>query len=197
MSIKSKPSDPTNTPSETPTTPSTNISPPTELPSTPSDPTPTEGTSTHTPANVPPASRSGRTLRPTHKRIENEYAGTADLEDTNYAFTINDDDSEIPNSYQQAIQNPDKAQWTKAIDAELTSLADNETWTEVRRTSEMHVIDTRWVFAKKYNSNDELVRHKARLVAKGFTQIQGIDYDDTSMIGNLRSLEFWRLQSWE
>ncbi|KAK4398525.1 Retrovirus-related Pol polyprotein from transposon RE1 [Sesamum angolense] len=37
----------------------------------------------------------------------------------------------------------------------------------------------KWVFVRKRNEQNEVVRHKARLVAQGFTQKPGIDYTET------------------
>ncbi len=42
-------------------------------------------------------------------------------------------------------------------------------------------IAPRKVFAKKYDSDGNLLRYKARLVAKGFNQIHGLNYDDTTV----------------
>src|SRR3954466_11965439 len=36
-----------------------------------------------------------------------------------------------------------------------------------------------WVFIRKRNENNEVVRYKARLVAQGFTQRPGIDFNET------------------
>ena len=40
-------------------------------------------------------------------------------------------------------------------------------------------VGAKWVFVRKRNENNEVVRYKARLVAQGFTQRPGIDYDET------------------
>ena len=37
----------------------------------------------------------------------------------------------------------------------------------------------KWVFVRKRNENNEVVRYKVRVVAQGFTQRPDIDYDDT------------------
>ena len=37
----------------------------------------------------------------------------------------------------------------------------------------------KWVFVRKRNEKNEVVGYKARLVAQGFSQIPGIDYDET------------------
>ncbi len=37
----------------------------------------------------------------------------------------------------------------------------------------------KWVFVRKRNENNEVVRYKARLVAQGFTQKPGVDFNET------------------
>ena len=43
----------------------------------------------------------------------------------------------------------------------------------------VHPVGYKWVFVRKRNENNEVVRHKARLVAQGFTQRPGVDYEET------------------
>jgi len=40
------------------------------------------------------------------------------------------------------------------------------------------VIGTKWVFRNKMNENG-VVRNKARLVCKGYSQVEGIDFEET------------------
>ena len=40
-------------------------------------------------------------------------------------------------------------------------------------------IGYKWVFVRKRNENDEIIRYKTRLVAQGFSQRPGIDYEET------------------
>ena len=42
-----------------------------------------------------------------------------------------------------------------------------------------NVIGTKWVFHNKQNKNRVVTRNKARLVAQGFTQVEGLDFEET------------------
>jgi hypothetical protein len=37
----------------------------------------------------------------------------------------------------------------------------------------------KWVFVRKHNEKNEIIRYKARLVAQGFSQRPSIDYEET------------------
>ena len=38
---------------------------------------------------------------------------------------------------------------------------------------------TKWVFKSKLNENGKVIRNKARLVCKGYSQVEGIDFEET------------------
>jgi hypothetical protein len=42
-----------------------------------------------------------------------------------------------------------------------------------------NVIGTKWVFRNKQDENGMVTRNKARLVAQGFTQVEGLDFEET------------------
>ncbi|CAN0086655.1 unnamed protein product, partial [Heterosigma akashiwo] len=79
--------------------------------------------------------------------------------------------------------------WRDAIDGELNSITDKNTYTLVDRPPNANVIGTRWVLSKKFDADGHLVKHKARLVAQGYTQEFGVDYRQTySPVVNAASL---------
>ena len=70
-----------------------------------------------------------------------------------------------PNSVQEAFLDP---KWVSAMNDEYSALQGNKTWDLVPFSSEMNLIDCKWVFWVKYNPNGSIIKHKARLVTKGF-----------------------------
>ncbi|GAU16205.1 hypothetical protein TSUD_298370 [Trifolium subterraneum] len=81
-----------------------------------------------------------------------------------------------PTCYEKAICDEN---WKSTINAELTALEKNNTWTLVPLPSHKHAIGCKWVFKLKLHANGSIERYKARLVAKGYTQTEGINYMDT------------------
>jgi hypothetical protein len=51
---------------------------------------------------------------------------------------------------------------------ELSLIDNNETWELVPRPKGNNVIDTKWVFRKKFDEDGQLVRNKSILVCKGY-----------------------------
>jgi hypothetical protein len=41
------------------------------------------------------------------------------------------------------------------------------------------VIDTKWVFRNKLNEDGQITRNKDRFVCKGYTQVEGIEFEET------------------
>ncbi len=79
---------------------------------------------------------------------------------------INDE----PTTYAEALNSPLREKWVEAIDSELTSLIENETWTPAELPKDKYTIKTKWVFKIKRDSKNKPERFKARLVAKGYDQ---------------------------
>ena len=80
-----------------------------------------------------------------------------------------------PNTFAEAEKNPC---WLKAMQEEMTSITENQTWSLEDMPPGHRVIGLKWVFKLKHNEKGEVVKHKARLVAKGYVQKQGVDFED-------------------
>jgi histone deacetylase 1/2 len=65
-----------------------------------------------------------------------------------------------------------------AMNEEMKSQSENNTWTLVKRTQNMKVLPCRWVYAVKENL-DGSHKLKARLVIGGHKQEYGVDYNET------------------
>jgi hypothetical protein len=61
---------------------------------------------------------------------------------------------------------------------ELNNFTRNEVWHLVPRPNQ-NVVGTKWVFHNKQDEHGVVTRNKARLVAKGYSQVEGLDFDET------------------
>ena len=80
------------------------------------------------------------------------------------------DDIPIPNSYKQAIRSKYALHWREAMDSELESLRETETYQDVQRPTNTEVLPTHWRFDVKRNADGTVSRFKARVVAGGDLQ---------------------------
>ncbi|TYJ98791.1 gag-pol polyprotein [Cucumis melo var. makuwa] len=66
-----------------------------------------------------------------------------------------------------------------AMQEELLQFKRNNVWTLVLKPEGVNVIGTKWVFKNKTDEAGCVTKNKARLVAQGYTQVEGIDFDET------------------
>ncbi|GKB26563.1 retrovirus-related pol polyprotein from transposon TNT 1-94 [Tanacetum coccineum] len=95
---------------------------------------------------------------------------------THIAFLENVFATFDPTSFTQACKDEG---WIQAMNAELTTLEKNITWSLATLPSGNKPITSKWVFKTKYNPHDTVERLKARLVVRGFNQQEGLDYKHT------------------
>ncbi|XP_063942736.1 uncharacterized protein LOC135150383 [Daucus carota subsp. sativus] len=69
--------------------------------------------------------------------------------------------------------------WISAMQDELNQFTRSKVWELVPKPEDTSIIGTKWVFRNKLDENGTVVRNKARLVAQGYTQMEGIDFDET------------------
>jgi hypothetical protein len=93
---------------------------------------------------------------------------------------------------QEALSGPQQQQWKAAMDRELSDLQIKETWREVKAPQDRAKIGARWVLKTKRDAEGNIIKYKARLVAKGYSQIPGIDFEETyAPVGRTTSLRIF------
>ena len=87
-------------------------------------------------------------------------------------------DTSTPQTFEQAMLNPDAKKWEAAMSRESQSLQDAQSWTLVEKPAGRKIIGGRWVYTKKLNPDGSVNIYKARYCAKGYTQIENVDYKE-------------------
>lgn len=78
--------------------------------------------------------------------------------------------------FSEASQDP---KWVEVVQAEITTLEENNTWSIVLLPPGKVLIGCKWVFKVMYKSSREVERYKVILVAKNYSQQEGLDYTET------------------
>ena len=65
------------------------------------------------------------------------------------------------------------------MNKELDQIEKNETWELVPRCEDKNIVGTKWIFKNKFNQDGQVMRKKEILVCKGYSQVEGIDFDET------------------
>ena len=124
--------------------------------------------------SIPIALRKG--VRSCTQHPIHNYLSYSSLSPTYRAFITTLDQVQIPNSIQEALQDPN---WNAATIEEIKALEKNKTWIITDLPNGKRTVGCKWIFLVKYKADGSIERFKARLVAKGFTQSYGIDYQET------------------
>jgi hypothetical protein len=81
-----------------------------------------------------------------------------------------------PKKVDEALQDES---WVSTMHDELHQFTRNDVWTLVPQPAEHNIIGTKWIFKNKTDEHGTVIRNKARLVTQGYTQIEGVDFDET------------------
>ena len=88
-------------------------------------------------------------------------------------------DLEDPQSFEEAMNSPEAAQWKEAMDKELASMESFKVWVLVQLPAGARTLKCKWIFKRKFDKDGHVARYKARLVVQGFAQRKGVDYGAT------------------
>ncbi|GKA19614.1 retrotransposon protein, putative, ty1-copia subclass [Tanacetum coccineum] len=127
---------------------------------------------------VVPVRRSERTHRAPDRLRLNVEAEEHSLGDLNE-----------PTSYKAVMLDSESNKWIDAMNAEIQSMMDNMVWVLVDLPPSCKTIRSKWIFKKKTNMDGIVHTYKARLVTKGYTQLYGVDYEETfSPVADIRAI---------
>jgi hypothetical protein len=104
-----------------------------------------------------------------------------DFKGMEFIFVAETADAEAlePRTLAEAKCRPDWPSWEKAIEEELATLKATSTWRLEDAPPRVNIISSKWVLKAKKDTAGNVVHYKAHLIAQGFSQIGGINYDDT------------------
>jgi transposase InsO family protein len=98
-------------------------------------------------------------------------------------------DKDEPRDLKDALSGGDAGKWKEAMNKELTNLREKGTWQEVLTPANRKKVGSKWVLKIKRDAEGNIVKHKARLVAKGYSQVPGVDFEETyAPVGRTTSL---------
>ena len=69
--------------------------------------------------------------------------------------------------------------WVDAMVEDYESIVKNSAWEVVPRPVRILVVGSRWIYKVKQLENTSVEKYKARFVSQGFSQVEGIDYEET------------------
>ncbi|GJZ09984.1 zinc finger, CCHC-type containing protein [Tanacetum coccineum] len=92
-----------------------------------------------------------------------------------YCYSI----EEVPRTYNEAMQSRDSIFWKEAIDDEIGSIMENNTWVLFNLPPGCKPLGCKWIFKRKMKVDGTIDKFKAQLVIQGFRPKEGIDYFDT------------------
>jgi len=84
-----------------------------------------------------------------------------------------------PTTYQEAMSRRDAVHWKRACAEELEEFVRQRLFSVVPRPIGRKVVGCKWIFKTKLDAEGQVECYKAQLVAQGFSQIPGIDFNDT------------------
>ena len=84
-----------------------------------------------------------------------------------------------PASLAEAMCSPGWPYWKEAMAEEIKALQDHKTWRIDKPPKDANIVGCRWVYHLKRDAAGNIARYKARLVAQGFSQVPGVDFNET------------------
>jgi hypothetical protein len=94
----------------------------------------------------------------------------------NYNVMVSSIRESEPSTFEEATG---RQVWRDAMMEEYNSIMKNDVWEVVPRPEGKSMVTSRWLYKLKHAADGRIKRYKACFVAQGFSQVEGVDYDET------------------
>ena len=81
-----------------------------------------------------------------------------------------------PSSFEEEVQ---QLVWVGVMVEEYNSIIQNSVWDVVPRPQGKSMVSSKWLYKVKQTIDGIFEKHKARFVTRGFSQVEGINYNET------------------
>ncbi|CAI5963826.1 unnamed protein product [Closterium sp. NIES-65] len=102
----------------------------------------------------------------------------SDYEECAFAFFSPVEMPGEPATLKEALESSDAEEWKKAMESELKSIEENDTFELVELPEGRTAITSKWLFKIKSDADGKIERYKSRLVAKGYQQKEKVDFKE-------------------
>ena len=83
-------------------------------------------------------------------------------------------------TYRDAMAGLKKDQWLAVMQDELNHIRKMQTYDLVKRPMNANIVGAVWSLRKKCDEHNNIIKYKARLCLQGFSQVPGVDYNQTA-----------------
>ncbi|CAI5482024.1 unnamed protein product [Closterium sp. Yama58-4] len=102
----------------------------------------------------------------------------SDYEECAFAFFSPVEMPGEPATLKKALESSDAEEWKKAMESELKSIEENDTFELVELPEGRTAITSKWLFKIKSDADGKIERYKSRMVAKGYQKKENVDYKE-------------------
>jgi hypothetical protein len=136
------------------------------------------------------------------ERVKQKKKVGFDLKQNQSYTAIESKGPKIPKSFHDVMNSLESQEWLDAMTTEYNALMENKTWTLEELPPYANCIKGKWLWDLKRDGSGNITKYKARWVAKGYSQIEGLDYEETfapaSHLASLRLiLAVATIRDWE
>jgi hypothetical protein len=69
--------------------------------------------------------------------------------------------------------------WQDGMIEEYKSILKNDVWDIVPRPERKFVVTSKWIYKIRHAADGSIEKYKVIFVARGFSQVEGVDYNET------------------